>query len=66
MSKELKWRCPIEVPPPVDKELLVESPNGYYSVTHYRKSYSIFACQGKSEIMNGWKYFVIEELNQNK
>lgn len=64
MSKEeLKWKCPIEEWPPIEKDLLVKSPHGVCYIAHYRKAYHIFTCQEKSEMINGWKYFVIEDLN---
>ena len=68
MSKDsnLKWKCPIAETPPIYKELLVKSPDGVYYIASYRKAYHIFTCQLKSETFEGWKYFVIEELNQNQ
>ena len=65
-DSDLKWKCPITETPPIHKELLVKSPDGVYHIASYRKAYHIFTCQVKSETMHGWKYFVIEELNQNK
>jgi len=62
----LKWKCPITETQPIHKELLVKSADGVYHIANYRKAYHIFTCQVKSETMHGWKYFVIEELNQNK
>ena len=61
-----KWKCPITECPPIHKELLVKSPDGVYHIASYRKAYNIFTCQVKSETIDRWKYFVIEELNQNK
>lgn len=69
MSKEeiLKWRCPINEPPPENTELLIKSPHdGSYNVTNYRPAYGIFACQEKGGDMHGWEYFIIDDLNQNK
>ena len=65
-DSNLKWKCPIIETPPIHEELLVKSPDGVYHIASYRKAYQIFTCQVKSETMHGWKYFVIEELNQNK
>ena len=65
MSKEtLKWRCPINEPPPENTELLIKSPHdGSYNVTNYRPAYEIFTCQEKGDDMYGWEYFIIDDLN---
>ena len=65
MKKELKWVCPIEETPPKNKELLLKCPKGYYQISYYRSAYNIFTCQNKNENMNGWKYFLIDDLNKN-
>ena len=66
-EKELKWRCPINDTPPENTEMLVKNPhNGSYNITNYRPAYGIFTCQRKQDSMYGWKYFVIDDLNQNK
>ena len=66
MSKEKRWRCPIKETPPKHKDLLVKSPDGVHSISHYREGYDIFTCQTKRESVYGWQYLIIEELNQNK
>lgn len=65
MSKS-EWKCPIRDTPPKNKELLVKSPDGVYNIASYREAYNIFTCQLKGESMYDWKYFVIEQLNQNE
>ena len=65
-KKELKWRCPITDTPPENTELLVKTPYDVYHVAYYRPAYRIFDFQSKSESMLCCKYFVIDDLNQNK
>ena len=64
MSKEFKWKCPIQETPPGNKELLLKSPNGDYIIAYYRTAYKIFTCQNKNENIHDWQYFVIDNLNQ--
>jgi len=45
--------------PPNDIELLVMSPNGEIHISSWRPAYNIFACQGKEESSNNWKWKVL-------
>jgi len=46
--------------PPIDREVLVKSPEGVVHLCSWRAAYNIFTVQGKSESSMNWKWKIIE------
>ena len=45
--------------PPINEQLLVESPSGEFHLASWRPAYSIFTCQSKGEDSFGWRWKIL-------
>lgn len=55
-KKRSDWKTVSEQTPPDSIQVLVQDPYGKYYLTSWRKSYSIFSCQEKTESSIDWKW----------
>jgi len=54
-----RFKTVYEETPPIDIELLVQSPEGINHLASWRSAYNIFTCQDKSESSLSWKWKTI-------
>ena len=53
------WKLVSDETPPANIQLLAENPRGVVHLSSWRSSYHIFACQGKNESSESWKWKTI-------
>lgn len=54
------WKEVVFNDPPPDIEILAKSPEGSVYLTKWRQSHGIFACQNKTEWIEGWSWKYID------
>ena len=55
-----RWKTVAEETPPTQVELLVKNPEGFVSISYFRKSYGIFDCQEKYADSFDWEWKLIK------